>query len=339
MSKAGTKTKPWNVHMASAPPDERVYTDFKDEARTCPTNMKFKTTNDRIQLWVKALEEIYPDVKLWDYKHKTKQKLVSLKIKDTDNGNLILKFHLSTGVVVIQGSQYQSWWANEYASLKARVDALSDSCAIPADQDTADNDGTDRSIAAGRTNGLLENRTADNLHAAHNSNTKRGDDIQTYRVSDGKNRDYDEAISKLEMAYLHLCDYMNDNVNNLKSEMLEIKSEIRKEPLKIMDLIKKDIKGINNSACDVVSAVSESDSYKAQICQLTEQLHHQCKEMWKLQRSLAPAQRTAALLTTASPQQPCYRRCYVITSALWLHWTITIISSQPYDGRQCYGWW
>ena len=79
MSKAGTKTKPWNVDMASALPDEKVYTDFKDEAGTCPTNMKFKTTNDRIQLWVKALEDIYPDVKLWDYKQKTKQKLVSLK--------------------------------------------------------------------------------------------------------------------------------------------------------------------------------------------------------------------------------------------------------------------
>ena len=127
--------------MASAPPDERVYTDFKDEARTCPTNMKFKTTNERIQLWVKALEEIYPDVKLWDYKQKTKQKLVSLKIRDTDNGNLIIKFHLSTGVVVIQGSQYQSWGANEYASIKARVNALSDSGAVlekPSDQDAVD---------------------------------------------------------------------------------------------------------------------------------------------------------------------------------------------------------
>ena len=215
MSKAVTKTKPWNVDMVSAPPDERVYTDFKEEARTYPTNMKFKTTNDRIQLWVKALEEIYPDVKFWDYKQKTKQKLVSLKIRDTDNENLILKFHLSTGVVVIQGSQYQSWGANEYASLKACVNVLSDSCAIAIDQDTADNDGADCSIAARHTNGLLENCTADDLNVAYNSNTKR-DDIQTNRVSDGKICDYDEAISKLEMAYLHLCDNMNDNLNNLK---------------------------------------------------------------------------------------------------------------------------
>ena len=54
---------------------------------------------------------------------------------------------------------------------------------------------------------------------------------------------------------------MNDNVNNLKSEMLEIKSEIRKVPLKIMDLIKRDTKRINNSICNVVSAISENDSY------------------------------------------------------------------------------
>ena len=204
-------------------------------------------------------------------------------------------------MVVIQGCQHRCWGANECASLKASVDALSDSCAVPVDQDTADNDGADRSIAAGSTNGLLENHTADNLHATHNSDTKRRDDIQTNPVFDGKNREYDGAISKLGMAYMHLCEDMNDNENNLKSEMLEIKSEIRKVPLKIMDLIKKDIKGINNSVCDVVSAISEDDSYKTQIYQLTEQLQHQCKDIWKLQRSLAAAQRTAALLTTAFP--------------------------------------
>ena len=290
--------------MASAPPDERVYTDFKDEARTCPTNMKFKTTNERIQLWVKALEEIYPDVKLWDYKQKTKQKLVSLKIRDTDNGNLIIKFHLSTGVVVIQGSQYQSWGANEYASIKARVNALSDSGAVlekPSDQDAVDSSAADPSSAAGHAAGLIGNRTADDLHPAQNSDTKRAyHDIHTNHVSDGKVRDCDEAISKLEVAYFQLCDNTNDNLNNLKSEMLEIKAEIRKMPLKIMDLIKKDIKGINNSVSDMVSVISESESYKAQINQLTEQLQHQCKDMWKLQRSLAAAERTAALLTTAS---------------------------------------
>ena len=290
--------------MASAPPDERVYTDFKDEARTCPTNIKFKTTNERIQLWVKALEEIYPDVKLWDYKQKTKQKLVSLKIRDTDNGNLIIKFHLSTGVVVIQGSQYQSWGANEYASIKARVNALSDSGAVlekPSDQDAVDSSAADPSSAAGHATGLIGNRTADDLHSAQNSDTKRAyHDIHTNHVSDGKVRDCDDAISKLEVAYLQLCDNTNDNLNNLKSEMLEIKAEIRKMPLKIMDLIKKDIKGINNSVSDMVSVISESESYKAQINQLTEQLQHQCKDMWKLQRSLAAAERTAALLTTAS---------------------------------------
>ena len=84
--------------------------------------------------------------------------------------------------------------------------------------------------------------------------------------------------------------------------MLEIKAEIRKMSLKIMDLIKKkDIKGINNSVSDMISVISESGSYKAQINQLTEQLQHQCKDMWKLRRSLAAAERTAGLLTTASP--------------------------------------
>ena len=136
--------------------------------------------------------------------------------------------HLSTGVVVIQGSQYQSWGTNEYASLKARSDALRDSCAIP-DHDTADNDGADRSIAAGRTNGLLENDTADNLHAAHNSDTERGDDIQTNRVSDGL------TVPKAgDNSRLIIPRYW-DNENNTRRKRLERCSdnELRKVNLRV----------------------------------------------------------------------------------------------------------
>ena len=107
---------------------------------------------------IKALEEIYPDDKLWGYKQKTKQKLVSLKISDMDNGNLVIKFHLSTGVIVIQGSQYQSWGANEFANLKARVDTISVS-----DQDTGDSHIANPSIAAVCAASVVENCAADNL--------------------------------------------------------------------------------------------------------------------------------------------------------------------------------
>ena len=107
---------------------------------------------------IKSLEEIYPDDKLWGYKQKTKQKSVSLKIRDMDNGNLVIKFHLSTGVIVIQGSQYQSWGANEFANLKARVDTISVS-----DQDTGDSHIANPRIAAVCAASFVENCAADNL--------------------------------------------------------------------------------------------------------------------------------------------------------------------------------
>ena len=79
--------------MTNVNPDETLYTDYKDEARTSITSIKFKTTDKRIRFWVAAHEEVFSDSNNYQFG----QNLITLKHKDSSNRNLIVKFHLTTG--------------------------------------------------------------------------------------------------------------------------------------------------------------------------------------------------------------------------------------------------
>ena len=74
---AGSKTKPWNVTLTNAVPNEQLYIDYKEEANINQTSVKFKTTPDRIHFWVTAHEQIYGNENLWQFK----QNVVTLKVK------------------------------------------------------------------------------------------------------------------------------------------------------------------------------------------------------------------------------------------------------------------
>ena len=56
------------------------------------------------------------------------QNLIILQYKDSSNINLIVKFHLATGVVLVQGSRYLELKATLYDKLKSRVNELCGEC-------------------------------------------------------------------------------------------------------------------------------------------------------------------------------------------------------------------
>ena len=91
--------------MNGVQPDEVVYTDYEDEARTKKTNIKFKTTTKSIRFWVVAHDEIYNKRDHYEFG----QNLITLKHKDSSKRNLMVKFHLATSVVLVQGSRYLEW--------------------------------------------------------------------------------------------------------------------------------------------------------------------------------------------------------------------------------------
>ena len=92
----------------------------KDHEHRNPTNIKFKTTVKRIQFWVAAHEEIFTEPSLYEFR----QDLITLKHNDRSKRNLIVKFHLTTGVVVTQGSRYKEWESKFFNTLKNRVNNL-----------------------------------------------------------------------------------------------------------------------------------------------------------------------------------------------------------------------
>ena len=114
-----TNMKQWNVVMTSVEPDERLYIDFKEAGEITETSVKFKTTAERIKSWVRAHEESYPNEDFWQFK----QNLVTLQVKE-NGGNLLVKFHLTTGVVLIQGSNFRKWRSEWYNIFKSRVDDI-----------------------------------------------------------------------------------------------------------------------------------------------------------------------------------------------------------------------
>ena len=88
-----SNAKPWNVALPQVEPDERLYRDFKEEAKINEISVKFKTSIDRIKFWVGAHEEFYTNDQLWEFK----QNLVTLKNKEKSESQIV-KFHLSTGL-------------------------------------------------------------------------------------------------------------------------------------------------------------------------------------------------------------------------------------------------
>ena len=111
-------TKPWNTKMDSVEPDEMLYTDYKDGNHTQITSLKFKTTKVRLPVWIEVHMEYYGEDAVCD----SKTNLTTIRLKEDKDGTLIIKFHHTTGVVLIQGSKLHMWKTSAFTLIKSRVD-------------------------------------------------------------------------------------------------------------------------------------------------------------------------------------------------------------------------
>ena len=279
---AGSKTKPWNVTLTNVEPNEQLYIDYKEAAKINQTSVKFKTTPDRIKFWVTAHEQIYGDENLWQFK----QNVATLKVKEPNKGNLIIKLYLSTGVVLAQGSEFPRWRLELYSALKANVDLIQ--AGSMAGGSTGSNGAWARSDEDNESQGYSAHVECDDTKlksaANRNNETSQSDpnngepacmaDTDMNSASD-TNYIRGDMVQKLENAYIHMCDTMSENMNDVKSEMDDIKHENRKLPMKIHDMIKKENKAIIESMSDLRVAICEWDKYKQTIQNLTTQLQNQ----------------------------------------------------------------
>ena len=92
---------------------------------------------------------------------------------------------------------------------------------------------------------ITEGDYADSVDMADTENEDEGDmapeQVQYHNVNHSSQHSQFDPIRKLEEAYIRTVDTNSENINVLKFELNEIKSEVRKIPVKIYDHIKKDL--------------------------------------------------------------------------------------------------
>ena len=319
--------------MTSVEPDERLYIDFKEAEKITETSVKFKTTADRIKFWVRAHEELYPNEDFWQFK----QNLVTLKVKE-NGGNLLMKFHLTTGVVLIQGSNFRKWRSEWYNIFKSRVDDIEADFkgngippmswhTVPGCQVVTNCESLPDINSSGLSPGSDDDITQRKQVNCPSTNRKDGDNVQSdsslsdsdsvlLEADDGLSRcdkscfeRIDEVIQKLELGYIHMSESVSENMNGIRSELSELKNDNRKLPVKIYDIIRKEQKTVEKSITELRVAVADHESQRQAIHNLTNQLQNQTQEMWRLQRELAAAQRlrSPANVSAHTPDAPSQR--------------------------------
>ena len=262
-----SNAKPWNVALSQVEPEERLYTDFKEEAKS----MKLASNLKQVLMVLNSGWELTRSFiqttncgnssKIWWHWNIRK-----------NAGSLIVKFHLSTGVVLVQGSNFRKWRDEQYDKMRSRIDVIQADISSPGlsqnydsngkpecDGDTFPEKSSDRD-----TTGPGPNKDDDVTQLKLNDNDCQdqcNNDANVDRISIVTDRDSIDAeaagisgndntciyqndtndmITKLENAYIHMCDSVTESLNGIRAEIAEVKNEIRKLPVKIFDMVRKE---------------------------------------------------------------------------------------------------
>ena len=113
--------------------------------------------------------------------------------------------------------------------------------------------------------------------------------------------DRDDMIKKLENAYIQMHETLSGNMNSIKSELADVKTEIRELPLKIQDMVRMEHKSISKSISDLNVALSDCECYREHISALTAHIKNQNREMWQLQRLLVSSHGDASGVSPTAP--------------------------------------
>ena len=107
-----TRTKPWNTKPEDLPddlPEKPVY-DYADVEKTKTCGLKFKTRPHRLLLWANAHKREYPTAK-WE-----RQTVDTVTMRTGNHnkefGSLVVKFHTTTNVILVQGKAHENWLSN-----------------------------------------------------------------------------------------------------------------------------------------------------------------------------------------------------------------------------------
>ena len=122
MASTRRKPKPWNTDLTTVPANEVMHEDYTDATLRELCSVKFLTTTERLPLWIAAHKSHAPfNDAVWAVEAETKTELMRIDIGDQ---LLVVKFHTSSGAVLIQGTYMLKWGLHHRDQLIKDVDTL-----------------------------------------------------------------------------------------------------------------------------------------------------------------------------------------------------------------------
>ena len=107
--------KPWNVDMDLVTEYEKLFYDYKDEQKQEILMIKLKT--NRINSWVQFYEYKYDRTSQYHDWETKPGKTELLRIKNRAKVKVTIKFHLTSGIITIQGNGCKEWAEVEFPQM------------------------------------------------------------------------------------------------------------------------------------------------------------------------------------------------------------------------------
>ena len=286
-----SSAKPWNTKMDRVDADEELYVDYKDEL----TNLKFKTTTERMGVWIIAHKEQFPDPDCWDIK----PTCTTLRVKDSGSGTLMIKFHSTTGVVLIQGFMHQMWRDRHFAVLQHRVSQLRLQTDAKCDGDDVD---TKLKTVVGIDGDCDVDTAPDDESIDTSDGEVGGDPSQVLEPRNDMSHCDNEILKTVECAYTQFCDLVITEIVDLHQSVKSFFDDVKKIPIKVSDRIKKDIESLKVLHDEYNKLSAENDYLKSSVKNLIEETQAQFRELWDVKREMADLK--AIITASSNPPTP-----------------------------------
>ena len=287
-----TQTKPWNTCLDSVEPDDQVFTDHKDPEKTVITNYKLKSTLPRCRLFIHAHRNHadFQNVK-WEQRSAD---VVTMRTGSHNRsfGSVVVKFHLQTGVITIQGTA-KNKWKDIYADLIASVDRYqlmeppTDLESFISDLATSENQ-SERTISQIGLNDSLEIEDDVSDHESdvfEQTDTSKKE--KTCSKDQGKSfsddRSYDATLDALQNQYIKIIDGNNRAVENMSTNFESFKNHITKS----FEEMKNQINSVKSSTEESVKTIASSlDSHHYDNNTFSERIKELHEELMVLKEQL-----------------------------------------------------
>ena len=117
-----SKTKHWNT-SPELMTEECLYIDWRDEGQTVVNNYKLRSQLDRARLWIQAHRD-HTEFKTAKWEVRSAD-VVTMRTGSHNRtfGSVVVKFHLQSGVITIQGAAKDSW-KSIFGDLKEKVEII-----------------------------------------------------------------------------------------------------------------------------------------------------------------------------------------------------------------------